>query len=274
MFCCPSIEGHIEQKKVISASRRIEMVGFFPDKLAGLLRDRCPPERVHSIVLWSKNPGNMLWHSILNKVLSTYDQIYLHFTISGMGNSFLEPGIPSYTEMIGLLPKIVDFLGDVRRLRVRFDPIVHLKLPGGTEYTNLHHFTKVTRAVHGIGGRDITISWMEIYPKVERRLKKAGIEPVSLSRQEWKKESDRLINEAAGFDITLHGCCVEGLPVSSCVDGRSLAQLHPKQETASFKRAKGQRERCGCTESWDIGWYNSCPGGCLYCYARPAERGA
>ncbi len=27
------------------------------------------------------------------------------------------------------------------------------------------------------------------------------------------------------------------------------------------------REGCGCTESTDIGAYDSCPHGCIYCYA-------
>jgi len=261
----------MKKKKVISASRRIEMVGFFPDKLAEILKDRCPPEQVHSIVLWSKDPRNMLRHSLLNKTLSTYDQIYLHFTISGMGNSFLEPGIPSTPKMMELLRPVVNFLGDVRRLRVRFDPIVHLKLRDETEYSNLHHFKTVAEAVQSVGGEDITVSWMDVYPKVQRRLNKAGIEPVSLSRQEWLIESERLVREAAELGITIHGCCVEGLPVSSCIDGGLLTNLHPQKRTAPQKKAKGQRKRCGCSASWDVGWYNPCPGGCLYCYANPTE---
>jgi len=259
------------QLKVISASRRIEMVGFFPDQLIEILERKYPPEKVHSIVLWSKSPSNLLRNESLRKTLERYDQIFLHFTITGMGGSFLESGIPSTDQTISILPDIVKFLKDPRRLRVRFDPIVHLKLPDGTDYTNLKHFVRVAEAARSVDVRNIIISWMDPYPKVLRRLKKYEIEVLSVSEDQWENEADWIFREAERMGVTISGCCVPRLSISCCIDGKLLTELHPKHLPASQKKARGQRPRCGCTESWDIGWYNPCPGACLYCYANPVE---
>lgn len=257
--------------KVISASRRIEMLGFFPDKIVGFLEKRCPPEKVHTIVFWSKNPRPLLNHDSLRKTLGKYDQIYLHFTISGMGGTYLEPRIPSTESALHILPDLIQYLGDPKRVRLRFDPIVHLRLPDGKLYSNLNRFNEVVRAAVRFGIHEVTISWMETYPKVLKRLQKHGIEPLPVPKDQWQKEGDFIFDQAMKLGLKVHGCCVKGLAISKCIDGALLTKLHPKRAVASEEKAGGQRPLCGCTESWDIGWYNSCPGGCLYCYANPDE---
>jgi hypothetical protein len=260
-----------QSKKVISASRRIEMLGFFPEQLADFLDRRCPPEKVHSVVLWSKNPLNLILPTRIWECLNKYDQVFLHFTVTGMGGSYLEPSLPPLDKSLEMIPALVKRLGDPGRMRVRFDPIVHLRLPDGEIYNNMHHFERVAYAAKAAGVVEMITSWMEPYPKVINRLKKFGIMPETLSPSERKKEADRLIGRAGEIGVRLLGCCANGLPAGSCINGQLLSRLHPKGEAASTQKAKGQRFLCKCTESWDIGWYYPCPGGCLYCYANPVE---
>lgn len=259
----------IKPKKVISASRRVELVGFYPDHLANALEERCPPEKIHSIVLWSKAPQNLLNHQRLNQTIKKYNQLFLHFTISGMGGSFLEPGIPDTKTCLSLLPELINFLKSPSRIRIRFDPIVHFKLPNNRQYTNLYHFHEIATQAKKSSIEHIVISWMEEYPKVIKRLQRYRIKASNLSPEEWEKEKDWIFDQARSIGLQIYGCCVPRLEKTKCIDGKLLMSLHPLKETLSTEKARGQRKQCGCIKSWDIGWYYCCPGGCVYCYANP-----
>lgn len=257
------------KRKVISASRREEMPGFAPQRLTKTLHEKCPPERVHTLVLWTKNPLPALDHMLLKETLSRYDQIFIHLTITGMGRTPLEPGIPETENVLRILPELVDLVKSPDRIFVRFDPIIHIKLPNDTVYTNFPHFAEIASAAKQHGINRVIVSWMSFYPKVMRRLEYLGIKSEQLTRSEWSKECEKLQQTAGQTGIELRGCCVPGMERSACIDGAMFSTFHPKRYFASQKRAGGQREHCGCTESWDIGWYYPCAGGCVYCYANP-----
>ena len=256
-------------KRVISASRRIDMAACFPDELARLLGEKCPPEKTHTLVIWTKNPSNLLHHDALSETCARYP-LYIHFTITGLGGTAPEPGVPPWPEMAAQLGQLVDYAGDPRRVRIRFDPIVHLRMPGGDTLCNLESFEQIAAEAHRHGITDFSISWMDAYKKVASRLRKHDMADAPPSPPEFKRELEWLKSKATEYSIDLHGCCVPGMPESRCIDGEQLSRLHPEGEACSTTRAKGQRAACGCTESFDIGWYNGCPHGCLYCYANPS----
>jgi hypothetical protein len=57
---------------------------------------------------------------------------------------------------------------------------------------------------------------------------------------------------------------VEGVGDARCVDASRLGMA---AGYAIRARRKGNREGCACDESRDIGDYDTCPHGCVYCYA-------
>lgn len=258
--------------KVISASRRIDMVGSDPDKFAQILREKLPPEKVHTLVIWTKNPRNLLTHQELSTTIRQYDQIHLHLTVTGMGGSYLEPAVPKTERVLAMLPALIDLVRTPRLIRFRFDPIVRLKLPDGRDYCNLGHFKNLAPRLSKLNIRDVSISWMSGYRKVLNRLKRAKIMAVETKAARRREEAELILSVANKQNLRIHWCSMDDFPRSRCIDGELYNELHPKGYNCSVKRAKGQRRACGCTESLDIGWYYPCEHGCLYCYANPKIR--
>ena len=57
---------------------------------------------------------------------------------------------------------------------------------------------------------------------------------------------------------------VPGLGEARCIDAERLSDVAQRPVAA---RENGNRRGCGCAQSRDIGAYDSCPHGCVYCYA-------
>ena len=255
--------------KIISASRRTDMPASDPQNLADRLEEKAPPRLTHTVVLWTKNPYNLLHHQALRKQLVKYEQLFVLLSITGLGGSCLEPRVPAPEDITAMLPALIRFVGSPQRIAVRFDPIVHFQMPDESSICNLEYFAALAPEIASHGITRVITSWVQIYGKVARRLNRMGIKVVEISDKKQHSEMEWLHALAGRYNITVNGCCVPGWPRSRCIDGPYLNQLHPQSKTASTERARGQRALCGCTESLDIGWYHSCIHGCIYCYGNP-----
>lgn len=255
--------------KIISASRRTDMVASAPENLAARLQEKAPPAATHSVVLWTKNPHNIFTNQALRNQLVQYEQLFLHLSITGLGGTLLEPHVPTPDKVLSMLSALIDFFHGPERINIRFDPIVHFEMPDGSRVGNLDYFETLAPTLARLELRRVTVSWVQIYGKVSRRLQTLGIRPVSMTDLKRQKEAAWLRNKADEHGINLHGCCVPGWPRSSCIDAERLNQLHPHGCRAATRRARGQRPLCRCSESLDIGWYHSCIHGCVYCYGNP-----
>jgi hypothetical protein len=253
---------------VLSASRRTDLVGCYPEALIERLKEY-PPEKIHTVVLWTKSPKNMLVRGKLRDVLSCYRHLYVHLTITGMGGSAFEPGIPSWEETTGLLDGLVKMTRSPERICWRFDPILEAKKEG-REFSNLSNFSRLAEAIAPLGIRQVRVSWVSPYRKVTARMAKSGWQLCQKSLEERKRQAGFLEEVSRRFGFSLGFCSMEGFPVSRCIDGEILSRLHPDGLSCSKEKARGQRALCGCTKSLDIGWYTDrCRQGCLYCYALP-----
>ncbi|MBN2200238.1 MAG: DUF1848 family protein [Candidatus Aminicenantes bacterium] len=278
-------------KKIVSASRRTDLPAFFPEWLAGALRAgradfsgpsgrrktvALKPEDVHTLVLWSKNFSALLAGRYgLRELLGRYDQLYFLFTITGLGGTVAEPGVPEAGEALAQLPELIRLAGDARRVSVRFDPVVFWKESGRT-LSNLDFFDRLAPAAAALGIRDMRFSFAQWYRKAVRRARARGFDFFDPSVEEKRAAAGELAARASELGLRLHACSqgflggVEGVRPSACIDGSLLGALHPARERTSLAKDTTQRRDCRCTRSVDIGSYTqACPHACVYCYANP-----
>jgi len=258
-----------ERNLVLSASRRTELLGHFPELLAQRLEE-AGPERVHSVVIWTKEVGHLLTHARVRAALSGVGQVFVQWTVTGLGGTFLEPNVPPPTQQTALAEEVVAYLGDPRRVHWRYDPLLSVRR-AGERLTNLDlaRFRSLAECFARAGVPAVHTSFVTPYPKVVRRFAAAGIELETQPAEEKQAFLQELGAVAAQQGMKLLTCCEPGFPRQRCIDGELLASLHPAGEPCRTDRAKGQRADCGCTASLDIGRYLPCPNRCLYCYAHP-----
>ncbi len=118
------------------------------------------------------------------------------------------------------------------------------------------------------------ISFLEMYKKTKRNLK--GLNPVTLSDKDKIEISNSLVNIAFKYGFKIVTCSEKldfssvGIGHAKCIDDKLISDIIGRE--IQIKKDKNQRGSCGCVESIDIGAYNSCKHGCLYCYANYSDK--
>jgi len=256
--------------KVISASRRVDMVTRYRDEFLRLMAERWPQELAHTVVVWTKHPARLAEDGEILRFLSRYSQVFLHLTVTGLGGSVLEPGADDWRTSVAAIPELVRFCRSPERIRFRFDPLIEVETAAGEVISNVGMLEEVVAPAIEAGVRNVSTSWVTSYAKVTSRLASFDMRIRPRSRRDVVSLCEQAKARIERLGGVAHFCCVPGLPRSSCIDGRVLSGLHPGGLVCSTAKAGNQRPLCGCTESVDIGWYKSCKTGCLYCYANPA----
>ena len=273
---------------IISASRRTDIPTYYSEWFFNRLREgyvlvRNPmnarqisrislsPEAVDGIVFWTKNPVPML--SRLGE-LEPYPY-YFQFTLTAYGRD-MEPNLPGKNGV--LIPAFQELSRMAGRERVvwRYDPIFL-----SDRYTVEYHcrYFRVLAAKLGEYTEKCTVSFLDFYRSTARNMRSLHIREMTAAQQ---REMMERFSEIAGeyglyIDTCSEAISLEDLGVShaSCVDRERLERIGGYR--LNVGRDRNQREECGCAASVDIGAYDTCGNGCLYCYAtdsppRAAER--
>lgn len=152
----------------------------------------------------------------------------------------------------------------------RYDPVLITSLtPPAWHRSN---FTRLASLLRG-SVDECVVSAAQMYRKTEKRLSRAA----KTYNFEWfapgLSENQALLADlqaiSAGLEINLTVCsqpefAIAPLEAARCIDGSRLSDVAGRDIAA---RPKGNRPGCLCAESRDIGAYDSCAHGCVYCYA-------
>lgn len=267
---------------ILSVSRRTDIPAFYTDWFFNRLREgyvlvRNPmnyhqvsrvilsPDVTDCIVFWTKNPANMLDKLDLLRDYSYYFLV----TINPYGSD-IERNVPGKKHVIESFQKLSRMIGRKRTVW-RYDPILFTDRID-PEY-HRQCFDMMAREL-----KDYTdcciVSFLDMYKKSEMNMKNINVVPVN---ERYMTETAKMLAETASrYGLRIEACCEEtdlspfGIGRAKCIDDRLISEITGKNITAPKDR--NQRDICRCAESIDIGAYNTCGHGCLYCYANYSDK--
>ena len=262
---------------IISASRRTDIPSLYSEWFLNRLREgyalirnpRNPhrlgrvalsPDKVDCIVFWTKKPLPMF--DALGAIDRMGYKYYFEFTVTPYDRR-IERNIPPKERLVEMFSRLSDKIGP-NRVDWRYDPII-INENFSAAY-HLEHFEEMCDALHAKTTRCI-FSFVDQYRHVK------GVHCV---------QGDDILTIAEGFSriakkFGLPLCtCAEtidleqfGITHAACIDRKKIESIIGTAIEA--KKDDGQRPACGCIASVDIGAYDTCSHGCVYCYATTNE---
>lgn len=263
---------------ILSVSRRTDIPNYYSEWFFNRIREgflyvRNPmnphqvskigitPEAVDCIVFWTKNPEPMLDRL---EELDKY-KYYFQFTLTGYGRD-IEPNVPHKKEkMLEVFQRLSQQIGR-KRVIWRYDPILFTK-----KYTPEYHisaFRQIASALNGYTEKCV-ISFVDLYAKNRKNMEMLGA--YELDRSELNGFAKEIAETAKANGIAAASCAepldlsAYGIEHNCCIDQKLIEEITGYE--IRIKKDKNQRMECGCAESVDVGTYNTCRNGCIYCYA-------
>jgi len=269
-------------KRIISVSRRTDIPAFYGDWFMRRLQEgfagvvnpfggrkylvSLKPEDVACFVFWSKNFSPFIEN--LKIVDSLGYKFYFNYTVTSLPGVF-EGGVEKQAAIEAL--KQLSRMYSPRHINWRFDPII-ISSMCGRDFC-IRTFEQLASEFEGFVER-CYISFVTEYDKVKRNFEElertTDVKIVSCGRDFKIELANELATIAENHGMQMFSCCGDYLlggkiQKAHCIDGNIIEDLFFPEGLRH--KEKHTRKECGCTESSDIGTYDTCPHGCVYCYA-------
>ena len=244
------------------AAGRVDVVNPYGGPAYGV---SLAPDAVDGFVFWTRNVGPFL--PTLRSVAATWPFV-VQFTITGYPRA-LEAAVTSPDRAVSQVRELAASYGG-SAVVWRYDPILMTSLTPPSWHRET--FARLARSLSGVTD-EVVVSFAEIYRKTRTNLASAARRDEFTWHDPSLDEKRALIVQlhetAADHGMALTLCTQPALDVpetapARCVDPARLSAVAGRPIRA---RTKGNRPGCLCAESRDIGAYDTCPHGCVYCYA-------
>jgi len=221
---------------------------------------------VDAFVFWTKNAKPFI--PVLRQVAKQGFPFSTSYTITGYPRVF-EKHVISENESIKIVQNLSNEFG-IKANVWRYDTVIFSDITN-TKY-HIKKFTNIARQLCGYID-EVVVSFFQPYKKTENRIKYIEQEHnIKIYDPEPEMKRDLLtqfVSIASKYKMKVTVCSqnnlvVDGSSPASCIDIHRLSDVAGKTIKA---RKKGKRKECGCYHSIDIGEYDTCPHGCIYCYA-------
>lgn len=266
---------------ILSVSRRSDIPAFYTEWFFNRLQEgyvlvRNPmnyhqvsrvdltPDVIDCIIFWTKDPTNMLDKLDLLKGYNYYFQV----TINPY-DKLIERNVAPKKQIIESFIKLSNLIGK-KRMVWRYDPII-LTDKIDTGY-HKKYFEILAAKLKDYTERCV-ISFVDMYRKTERNMK--SFHAMDLS-EEYMLEIGKTLSEiGATCGLKIQTCSelvdlsAVGIEHGKCIDDKLIEDIIGQK--IDVQKDRNQREECCCVASIDIGAYNTCKHGCLYCYANSSD---
>ena len=224
---------------------------------------RLDPELIDCIVFTTKNPRPMFRN--LEKI-DKFNQ-YWHITITPYGKE-IEPNVPPVDEVINSFKFLSERLGK-EKVTLRYDPIFISE-----KYSLEKHMESFDYILDYLSDytTEAIISFIDLYEKTKRNFPNAK----EVTQDERLRIGEEFAKIGEKYNIKVKTCAEGtelerfGIDSSGCMTKEVIEKAINKN--LDIPKQKARNGECYCLLNNDIGEYNTCNHGCLYCYANSNKR--
>lgn len=234
---------------------------YYPEQV---LRYRLDPEVVDCLIFCTKNPEPMLARM---DEIANFNQLWF-VTITPYGKE-IEPYVPDADRVMESFRRLSKKAG-IRSVGWRYDPIFISE-----QYSAEFHIESFSGMAERLAGYTdhCVISFIDLYEKTKRNF--PGVREVKKSERILLAQE--FVRIGRKYGMTIRSCCegselaAYGVDVSGCMT-KAVVERAVGYSLDIRKEKRPAREGCDCLLGNDIGMYNTCGHGCIYCYANYDRR--